>query len=203
MRLLHLDSSARQDESVSRRLTARFAEQAIRSGAVSAVTHRDLNATLPLLSEPLLAAVSTPERDAAQAELATLPDRLIEELEAADAVVMGVPVYNFGVPAALKAWVDLVARAGRTFRYTEAGPVGLLRDRPVYLVVASGGTELDSQMDFATPYLRFFLRFLGIEDVRVIDATRLLLEGNGKVERAEQAVDAAVAELRHAGARAA
>jgi len=95
----------------------------------------------------------------------------------ADVLVIGVPIYNFGIPAALKAWVDMVARARLTFRYTEQGPEGLLRVKRAYLVVASGGTAAGSAVDFATGYLRHVLGFLGIDDVEIIAADRAQVRG--------------------------
>jgi FMN-dependent NADH-azoreductase len=196
MNILHIDSSARHVDSVSRRLTRRLVDGLIARHPEASVTRREVDDRLPLLGEPLLGALAAEPRDEAQRTLAALPDRLIAELEQADVVVLGVPIYNFGIPAALKAWIDLVARARRTFRYTENGPVGLLADRPVYLVVASGGTAIDSAVDFATPYLRHVLGFLGLHDVRVIDASRLMLEGDAKIAAAARAVDEAVAKPR-------
>jgi FMN-dependent NADH-azoreductase len=113
---------------------------------------------------------------------------LIAELEAADTIVIGVPLYNFGIPAALKAWIDLIARARRTFRYTEAGPEGLLKDKKAYLVVASGGVPVGSDYDFATGYLRHVLGFVGITDVTVIDAGQQMMDGD-VVNRATAAID--------------
>jgi len=190
MKVLQIDASVRTEGSVSRPLTRRLATGLVGPRGEGNLTHRELN-DLPLLSAELLAAVAAnaAERTAEQRALAALPDQLIEELEAADAVVIGVPIYNFGIPAALKAWIDLVTRARRTFRYGETGPVGLLADRPVYLVVASGGTALDSSVDFATPYLRHALGFIGLRDVRVIDATGVMVKGDAQVEAARTTVE--------------
>jgi FMN-dependent NADH-azoreductase len=121
------------------------------------------------------------ERNEAQREALAESDALVSELKAADVLVMGVPIYNFGIPAALKAWVDMVARARLTFRYTENGPVGLLKGKRAYLAVASGGTAVGSELDFATGYLRHILAFLGIEDVRIVAADRLMARDEGEV----------------------
>lgn len=133
----------------------------------------------------------------------SLSDRLVQELMEADVLVISVPLYNFTIPAALKAWIDLVARAGMTFRYTDAGPEGLLRVERAYLILASGGVEAGSRTDFASEYLRHVLRFLGINDVTVIAADRLALRGDAAVEQAEGQIAAAVAASRVAGAIAA
>ena len=111
-----------------------------------------------------------------------------DEIKAADVVLIGLPIYNFGVPAALKAWIDLVARAGVTFRYTESGPVGLLAGKRAIVTVASGGTEAGSDIDFATPYIRHALKFIGITDVLFVKADRLAVNPEGTLKAAEKAV---------------
>ena len=117
-----------------------------------------------------------------------IPDRLIDELKAADTIVIGLPVYNFGVPSGLKAWIDLVARAGATFRYTEAGPEGLLAGKRAIVAMASGGTEAGSAIDFATPYLRHVLGFIGITEVELVRADRLAFDAEGTLKAAQQQV---------------
>ncbi|MEM7499017.1 MAG: NAD(P)H-dependent oxidoreductase, partial [Pseudomonadota bacterium] len=151
----------------------------------------DLAEGLPLIDETWIGAnVTDPaERSAAQEEALTLSETLIGEIEAADTLVIGVPIYNFGVPAAFKAWIDLIARARRTFRYTENGPVGLLEGKRAILVVASGGTEVDGGIDFATPWLRHVLGFIGIHDVEVIKADRQMLRGEDARLEAEAAIE--------------
>ena len=104
-------------------------------------------------------------------------------------LVIGLPLYNFGVPASLKAWVDLVARARVPFRYTETGSEGLLRGKKAYVVVASGGVPVDSPVDFATPYLRHALAFLGITDVEVVAADRQNVVGQVAVQAARAQID--------------
>ena len=98
-------------------------------------------------------------------------------MKAADVWVIATPIYNFGVPASLKAWIDQIARARLTFRYTEQGPQGLLQGKKVYILVATGGTEVGSAIDFATPWLKFVLGFLGITDIEVIAADRGMARG--------------------------
>ncbi|MEM6296134.1 MAG: NAD(P)H-dependent oxidoreductase [Myxococcota bacterium] len=197
MNILQLHSSARTQDSVSAALSRHLVDGLRARDPAATVTYRHVDASLPLLDEALMAAVSTDptERTPEQAERAALPDTLIEELEAADAIVLAVPIYNFSVPAALKAWIDLVARARRTFRYTENGPVGLLRNVPVHLLITSGGVPVDSAADFATPYLRQVLGFLGLKDVRVIAADRLMAEGDGRIEQARAEIDDIVLEF--------
>ncbi|WP_289303271.1 FMN-dependent NADH-azoreductase, partial [Methylophaga sp. UBA3996] len=101
-------------------------------------------------------------------------DQLVEELQAAEILVIASPIYNFSVPAVLKAWIDQVARARVTFRYTENGPEGLLKAKKAYLVMASGGVPLGSEVDYASTYLNQVMNFLGIHDVTVVDAGSLI-----------------------------
>jgi len=101
---------------------------------------------------------------------------LVEELKAADTIVIGAPIYNFNIPAALKAWIDLIARARLTFKYGENGPVGLLKNKKAYIVMASGGVPIGSAMDFASGYLQHVLAFVGITDVTIIDASQFDLD---------------------------
>jgi len=170
--ILHIKASIRGDESISNQLGDRIVA-GLREKGDSRLATRDLAAEeLPFVSAERFAANLAPagERTAGQAELAAISDRLIEELENADTIVISTPVYNFGVPASLKAWADLVARAGRTFKYTENGPVGLLTGRKAYIAAASGGTKIGSEIDFMSPWLTFFLGFLGITEVEIVAA---------------------------------
>ncbi|ARE41112.1 FMN-dependent NADH-azoreductase [Rhodovulum sp. P5] len=188
--LLHIDSSARRTGSISRDLSQRIVAQV--SDGTTHVVHRDLADGLPLLSEAWIGANFTPDTDRTddhRAELA-LSDTLIAELTAADTVVIGMPIYNFGVPSSLKAWIDHVSRAGVTFRYTEAGPEGLLDDKRVIVAVTTGGTPVGSEIDFATGYLRHILGFLGIKDVTFVSADRLSMDAEASLAQAHRAVEA-------------
>ena len=108
-------------------------------------------------------------------------------------LVIGVPVYNFGIPTNLKAWVDMICRAGITFRYTEAGPEGLVTGKRAILVAATGGTPVGSEIDFATNYMRHVLGFIGITDVEVIAADRLSVDAEGSIAEAKAQVAALAA----------
>ena len=192
--LFHLNASARSDGSVTRDLSQRLVERL--SDEATTIISRDVGTTPPpLLSEDWVGANFTPDeaRTPAQRETLALSDQLIAELEAADTLVLGVPIYNFGVPAAFKAWVDLVARARKTFKYTETGPVGLLQGKRAYVVVASGGTASGSDIDFATPYIRHVLGFLGIGDVTIIAADQLMATGEEKISAAASSIEAIAA----------
>ena len=192
MNILRIDSSARYDDSVGRDLASRLIERLNPDGSANVVT-RDLGAGVSLLDEPTVGAAFTPPeaRTGAQVDLLAEGQELIDELAAADAVVIAMPIYNFSAPASLKAWADLVARVGVTFKYTESGPVGLLADRPVYLIVTSGGVPIDSPADFATGWIRQFLGFIGISDVTLVEAGEL----NTDPERAVAAARDVVAGL--------
>lgn len=177
--VLHLDASARTEGSVTRQLSA----QVIDTLGAPNVLRRDLSSPLPLLSADWLAANWTPAdaRDEVQKDTLALSDTLIAELQAADTVVIGAPIYNFGVPAALKAWIDLVCRAGLTFQYTENGPVGLLKDKRAVLVIASGGTQVGSDIDYVSGYLTHIMGFIGITDVEIVTADRVMARGDEAV----------------------
>src|SRR5438874_8458339 len=136
MRILQVNSSARREASHSTRLASRIVQRLRDVDPEATLTVRDLNTVPhPVLDEAALGALFTPagQRTAEQAARVALDDALIAEIQAADVVVLGVPMYNFGVPAALKNWIDAISRAGVTFRYTEQGPEGLLKGKKVYV----------------------------------------------------------------------
>ena len=189
LNILRIDASARKEGSVSRDLNDKVIDRFASADEVS-VTRRDLTEPLPFLDGDWIGANFTPadDRTDTQREKLALSDELIDEIKAADVVLIGLPIYNFGVPAALKAWIDLVARAGVTFRYTESGPVGLLAGKRAIVTVASGGTEAGSDIDFATPYIRHALKFIGITDVLFVKADRLAVDPEGTLKAAEKAV---------------
>lgn len=188
--LLHIDSSARLSGSTSRELTARIVEK-----LGGEVIRRDLSTPLPLIDETWVNSNFTPaeKRTEAQSAALSLSDTLIEEIRAADVLVIGVPIYNFGVPTTLKAWVDQVARAGVTFRYTENGPEGLLHGKRAILAVASGGTEAGSDIDFASRYMRHVLGFIGITDVQIVTADQMMVDADAAVAKATAQIDALAA----------
>jgi len=187
--ILHINASARTEGSISRTLSHTVVDT-ISTGDTTVVT-RDIGTTpLPLLTESWVGANFTPDeaRTPEQRDTLALSDTLIAEIEAADTLVLGVPIYNFGVPAAFKAWIDLIARARKTFKYTENGPVGLLENKKAYVVIASGGTPVGAEMDFATPYIRHVLGFVGISDVSIVAADQLMSTGDEKIATARQAI---------------
>jgi FMN-dependent NADH-azoreductase len=156
---------------------------------------RDLVKGMPFVDAAWIDANFTAEesRTDEHREALALSDALVAELKEADILVIGTPVYNFSIPAALKAWIDMIARARLTFRYTENGPEGLLEGKKAYLVVATGGVPVGSAVDFATPYLKHVLAFIGITDVEVIAADKL----NSQAEESMDAARARIADVVH------
>lgn len=170
--ILHINASANLTDSVSR-----AASNQIVAGLGGSVTHRDLTTdVLPQIDGAWAAARLTDPatRSAEDTAHLALSDVLVAELEAADTIVIGTPIYNFTSPASLKAWMDLVARPRVTFRYTENGPEGLLKGKKAIVAVASGGVPIGSEMDFLTPHLRAFLGFIGITDVEFVAAKDII-----------------------------
>jgi len=170
--ILRIDSSSIHDQSITRRLGDEVVRRIKHRHPDADVTERDLASGIGFLSENWIQAnmTSPAERNREQQEILAGSDELVRELDSADVILVTAPVYNFSVPAVLKAWIDMVCRSQRTFRYTKNGPVGLLKDRPVYLVMASGGVPFGSPADFASGYLRHILGFIGIQDVRPVYA---------------------------------
>ncbi|MGS1079381.1 FMN-dependent NADH-azoreductase [Pseudoxanthomonas beigongshangi] len=163
MKLLHIDSSALADNSVTRQLTAAIVARWQDEVPGLKVTYRDLDAEpLPHLTGPVLAKV-----DPAVAEVS---EETLRQFLDADVVVIGAPMYNFGIPSTLKSWIDRVAVAGRTFRYTEKGPEGLAGNKQVIIASGRGGIHSGAASDFQEPYLKFVLGFMGITDVEFVRA---------------------------------
>lgn len=182
--ILRVDSSMRTEGSVSRNLADKLIERL--SDSNTQITERDLANGIELINEHWIGSNFTDPSDRSDEQKTSLAtsDQLVNELRAADTVVITAPVYNFHVPAALKAWIDMVARARETFRYTEEGPVGLLTGKKVYVVMTSGGTVLGAENDFVSGWLKYILAFMGMTDVTFIDSSGLMLDET-KAEKAE------------------
>lgn len=189
--ILRIDASARKDGSITRQLADRIVDRF----ADAQVTTRDLTDALPQIDEAWVGANFTPAEDRSDAQKAALAlsDSLIAELQEADTIVLGIPVYNFGVPASFKAWVDQVARAGVTFQYSSEGPQGLLTGKRAIVAFASGGVPLGSEADFASGYVRHVLGFIGITDVSFIAADATARDADATIKAANDAVDALAA----------
>jgi FMN-dependent NADH-azoreductase len=166
MKILQINSSLRAASSESNRVTGNIVAKLRAANPDATVTVRDLGANPhPVLDEATLGALFTPleQRTPEQAARVALDDALIAEVQAADVVVIGAPMYNFGMPIQLKAWFDAIARAGVTFRYTESGPEGLLKNKQVYVATARGGIYPEDA-DPQVPHIRMLLNFLGMTD---------------------------------------
>jgi FMN-dependent NADH-azoreductase len=168
MKILHLDSSALGDRSTTRILTAAVVERVRTDSEKTIVSYRDLDTT-PLLH------LSAAQLSGAHAEAAAQGEQVLSEFLQADLVVIGAPTYNFGIPSTLKAWIDRIAVAGRTFRYTADGPQGLAGGKRIIVATAAGGMHAGQPTDFAEPYLRQVLGFLGIDDITVVRADGVAL----------------------------
>jgi FMN-dependent NADH-azoreductase len=195
--LLYVTSSLFGSNSQSGRIAGEFLEAWRCAHPGVRVIERNLDATsTPHLSLESLVAASTPaeQRSPAQREAAAYADALIEEAEAADVIVIAAPMYNFTIPSTLKAWIDHIARAGRTFRYGEAGPEGMLKGKKVLVVTARGGIYSEGPgkaMDFQEPYLRGMLGFIGLDDVTFIHVEGLKVgpqEAEKGIARARTAI---------------
>lgn len=190
-RVLRIDSSARREGSVSRQLGNEVIRRLAERNAALEVASLDLADGIEHIEAQWVEANFTPaeERSVAQRDRLSASDEAVAQLQWADAVVLTAPVYNFSVPSVLKAWIDHVCRAGLSFRYTEHGPQGLLVDRPVYLAMASGGVPFGSPVDFASGYLKQVLRFIGIEDVRLIGAEGVASDAETAMRKAFGVLD--------------
>lgn len=188
-KILRIDASMRHTGSVTRALTDKLVARLRAANPASEVVHRDLADGVPMVDEAWIGANFTDpsERDYAQRAALAGSDRLVAEIKQADTLVIGLPIYNFGVPAAFKAWIDMIARARETFRYTETGPEGLMTGKRALVVVASGGVPVGSAMDFATPYVRHALAFIGITDVEFIPAAEFSEEAGAEARIARLA----------------
>jgi FMN-dependent NADH-azoreductase len=195
MNILQVNSSARGDASVSTRLASELAARLATPADTVRVRDLRLNPH-PVLDEAALGALFTPagQRTPAQAARVALDDALIAEIQAADVVVLGVPMINFGIPVQLKNWIDAISRAKVTFHYTADGPEGLLKGKKVYAVLTRGGKYRGSPADSQVPYLRQVLGFLGMTDIEFVYAEGLAMGADAEAAALADARDR-IAEL--------
>jgi FMN-dependent NADH-azoreductase len=205
MNILHIVSSPRGNASYSNRVAGNVVDELVRRDPDATVTVRNVAIDpLPHIDDDFVAATRSPNGPQTERQRALLAqsDVLVDELFAADVVVLGAPMINFTIPSTLKAWIDNVARAGRTFSYSEAGSKGLVTGKQVILIGARGGvySEAAKPLDFQIPYLKSVLGFLGMTEVEVLE-----VDGTAYgPEAAEKAVTAATAKMRtHCDQRAA
>jgi FMN-dependent NADH-azoreductase len=204
MKLLHIDSSALGDGSVSRQLTRSVVAGWRAARPDLEVVYRDLAANPPPHFSPaLVGAMFGKPEDLSQAQRAdlALSEELVSEFLAADAVVIGAPMYNFSIPSQLKAWIDRIAQKGRTFAYTEKGPVGLAGGKRVIIASSRGGVYSDGArqvLDFQETYLRGLLGFLGVTDVTLVRAEGVNISQEAKAQAVAAAHEEAAALFRTA-----
>ena len=196
MKILRVDSSAKTENSESRRLTDRIIDGLKTNGKSLDVTVRDLNQSLPQVNTAWIEANNTPSDDQTDEHKKTLAlsNTLVGEIEAADTLIIGVALYNFSITASLKLWIDLVCRARKTFAYVDGSPKGLMTGKKAIICFASGGTPFESNIDFASGYLRHILGFIGITDVTFISADKHFMDDQSLIN-ANAAVDALTNQL--------
>lgn|SRR5690606_11239630 len=194
-KILRVESSIKGDAAVSRRLTDRIIRRLQSANPDVEIVTRDLSkGMLPIDGAWISAVYTAPEaRNDAQREISDYADTLLAEVKAADILVIALPVYNFGLPAQLKAWIDQIARKGEAFYYTEEGPVGLLAGKRAIVAYTSDGTRLGSEVDFASGYLRHVLGFFGITDVEFVAADAMAFGADAAIAKGEAEVDALAA----------
>jgi len=189
MKICQIDSSARKKGSTSRALAKKVLDKIKKPG--DEVIYRDLDDEMLFVSGLTESGMKIDEKDQTEEhkKMFNLSDKLVKELKDSDVIIISAPIYNYGPPATLKAWSDLAARVGETFRFKPDGRrEGLLKNKRAYLVITSGGTKLNSKEDFLTPWLKYILNFFGIEKVDVISADQMALDYEKSIKAAEEQI---------------
>ena len=189
MKIYQIDSSARKEGSTSRALAKKLLNKIKNPG--DEIIYRDLDDEMIFISGLTESGMKIPEKEQTEQhkKMFDLSDKLVLELKEGDVIIISVPIYNFGPPATLKAWSDLVARVKETFKYNADGSrVGLLQDKQVYLVITSGGTKINSKEDFLTPWLVPVLNFFGIKNIDIIAADQMALDYEKSIKEAEDQI---------------
>ena len=190
MKIYQIDSSARKEGSTSRALANKVLEKIKKPG--DEVIYRDLNDEMVFVTGLTESGMNIEQKDQNEnhKKMFKLSDQLVKELKESDIIIISAPIYNYGPPATLKAWSDLVARVGETFRFKPNGRrEGLLKNKKAYLVITSGGTKLNSSEDFLTPWLKFILNFFGIEKIDIICADQMALDYDKSIKDAEKQIE--------------
>ena len=190
MKIYQIDSSARKEGSTSRALAKKLLDKIKKPE--DEVIYRDLNDEMVFVTGLTESGMNIEEKDQNEnhKKMFELSNQLVKELKESDIIIISAPIYNYGPPATLKAWSDLAARVGETFRFKENGRrEGLLKNKKAYLVITSGGTKLNSSEDFLTPWLKFILNFFGIENVKVICADQMALNYEKSIKDAEYQIE--------------
>ena len=190
MKIYQIDSSARKEGSTSRALAKKLLDK-IKSPE-DEIIYRDLNEEMVFVSGLTESGMNIKKKDQTDhhRKMFELSDQLVKELKESDIIIISAPIYNYGPPATLKAWSDLAARVGETFKFKPNGRrVGLLKNKKAYLVITSGGTKLNSKEDFLTPWLKFILNFFGIEKIDTINADQMALDYEKSIKEAEEQIE--------------
>ena len=190
MKIYQIDSSARKEGSTSRSLAKKLLNKI--KNPEDEVIYRDLNDEMVFVSGLTESGMNIDEKDQNEnhKKMFKLSDQLVKELKESDVIIISAPIYNYGPPATLKAWSDLAARVGETFKFKPNGRrEGLLKNKRAYLVITSGGTKLNSDEDFLTPWLKFILNFFGIEKIDIICADQMALDYEKSIKDAEQLIE--------------
>ena len=190
MKIYQIDSSARKEGSTSRALAKKVLEKIKKPG--DEVMYRDLNDEMVFVTGLTESGMNIDQKDQNEnhKKMFKLSDQLVKELKESDIIIISTPIYNYGPPATLKAWSDLAARVGETFRFKPNGRrEGLLKNKKAYLVITSGGTKLNSSEDFLTPWLKFILNFFGIEKISIICADQMALDYDKSIKDAEKQIE--------------
>jgi len=190
MKIYQIDSSARKDGSTSRALAKKLLDRIKKPD--DEIIYRDLNDEMVFVSGLTESGMKIDEKDQNEhhKKMFELSDKLVKELKESDIVRISTPIYNYGPPATLKAWTDLAARVGETFKFREDGRrEGLLKDKQVYLVITSGGTKINSKEDFLTPWLVYMLNFFGIKKIDIIAADQMALDYQKSIKDAEAQIE--------------
>lgn len=190
MNILHLDSAITGDASVSRKLTADIVAKLKSQHPAATVTYRDLAKGVPAIDGIWVEATRGMAGDSSPSHAAAVAtsDAYLAEVQNADVLVIGMPIYNFTIGAPLKSWIDQIARTGISFRYTEAGAEGLLTGKRAIVAYSAAGTPMGSDLDHASAYMRFILGFFGITDVDFVAADGLVFDRDASLARAEAQV---------------
>ncbi len=186
MKIYQIDSSARKEGSTSRALAKKLLDKIKKPE--DKVVYRDLDDEMVFVSGLTESGMKIEKKDQTEhhKKMFDLSDTLVKELKDSDIIIISAPIYNYGPPATLKAWSDLAARVGETFRFKPNGRrEGLLKNKRAYSVITSGGTKLNSDEDFLTPWLRFILNFFGIEKIDIICADQMALDYEKSIKDAE------------------
>ena len=190
MKIYQIDSSARKEGSSSRALAKKLLDKIKKPE--DEVIYRDLDNEMVFVSGLTESGMKIDKKDQTEhhKKMFELSDTLVKELKESDTIIISAPIYNYGPPATLKAWSDLAARVGETFRFKPNGRrEGLLKNKKAYLVITSGGTKLNSKEDFLTPWLKFILNFFGIENVQTISADQMALDYEKSIKEAEKQIE--------------